>query len=81
MSREYPPLICKDIKLILTYLNFTPRPRKNTSHEQWVKEENGRFYKVTVDCPKAPFSQILIKSMAEQAGKTRKDFYAILKKQ
>ncbi|MDI1277715.1 type II toxin-antitoxin system HicA family toxin [Methylobacter sp.] len=80
MSGEFPPLTCKEIKLILTYLNFTPRPRKGTSYEQWVKEENGRLYKVTVDCPKAPFSQTLIKSMAEQAGKTKKDFYAIIKK-
>jgi len=80
MSGEFPPLTCKEIKLILTYLNFTPRPRKGTSYEQWIKEENGRFYKVTVDCPKAPFSQTLIKSMAEQAGKTKKDFYVIIKK-
>ncbi|MFZ2172034.1 MAG: hypothetical protein WAW61_20635 [Methylococcaceae bacterium] len=47
------------------------------SHEQWVKEENGRLYKVTVDCPKAPFSQALIKSLAEQAGVKKKDFYRI----
>ena len=46
---------------------------------KWVKEENGRLYKVTVDCPKAPFSQTLIKSMAEQAGVKKKDFYRIFK--
>jgi predicted RNA binding protein YcfA (HicA-like mRNA interferase family) len=80
MSGEFPPLTCREIKAILTYLGFNPRPRKGTSHEQWVKEENGRIFKVTVDCPKAPFSQTLIKSMAEQAGKTKKDFYAIFKK-
>jgi predicted RNA binding protein YcfA (HicA-like mRNA interferase family) len=79
MSGEYPPLTCKDVKRILAYLGFVARPTKGTSHEQWVKEENGRLYKVTVDCPKAPFSQTLIKSMAEQAGVKKKDFYRIFK--
>jgi predicted RNA binding protein YcfA (HicA-like mRNA interferase family) len=79
MSGEYPPLTCKDVKKILAHLGFIPRPTKGTSHEQWVKEENGKLYKVTVDCPKAPFSQTLIKSMAEQAGVKKKDFYRIFK--
>lgn len=79
MSGEYPPLTCKDVKRILAYLGFISRPTKGTSHEQWVKEENGRLYKVTVDCPNAPFSQTLIKSMAEQAGVKKKDFYRIFK--
>lgn len=38
---------------------------------------NGRFHKVTVDCPKAPFSQDLIGSMAKQAGVTKKRIYEI----
>jgi len=79
MSGEYPPITCKEIKKILAHLGFTARPSKGTSHEQWVKEDGGRLYKVTVDCPKSPFSQILIKSMAEQAGKSKGDFYRILK--
>ena len=79
MSGEYPPLTCKDVKKILLHLGFSPRPQKGTSHEQWVKEENGRLFKVTVDCPKAPFSQFLIKTMAKQAGLTKKEFYRIFK--
>lgn len=77
MSGEHPPLTCKDVKKIPAYLGFVARPQKGTSHEQWFKEEKGRFYKVTVDCPKSPFSQTLIKSMAAQAGVTKKDFYRI----
>ncbi len=76
MSSIYPPLTCKDVKKILTNLNFKLRDQKGSSHEQWVKEENGRLWKVTVDCPKAPFSQMLIESMARQAGVTKKAFYA-----
>jgi predicted RNA binding protein YcfA (HicA-like mRNA interferase family) len=78
MSGVYPPLTCKQVKSILTNLNFVPRSQKGTSHEHWVKRENGRFYKVTVDCPKAPFSQDLISSMAKQAGVSKKEFYSKL---
>ena len=79
MSRHVP-LTCKQVKNILKNLGFSPRPQKGTSHQQWVKTESGKFYKVTVDCPKAPFSQILIGSMARQAGVTKKEFYKKLKK-
>lgn len=79
MSGAYPPLTRKQVKAILSRLGFAPRPQKGTSHEQWVKDENGRRYKVTVDCPKSPFSQDLISSMARQAGVTKKQFYAALK--
>ncbi|MDO9105198.1 MAG: type II toxin-antitoxin system HicA family toxin [Methylovulum sp.] len=79
MSGENPPITCKELKAILAYLGFSFETQKG-SHEQWVLIKNNRKYKVTVDCPKAPFSQELIKSMAAQAGKTKKDFYIILKK-
>lgn len=78
MSGEYPPITCKELKAILAYMGFALDTQKG-SHEQWVLIKDKRKYKVTVDCPKAPFSQTLIKSMAEQAGVKKKDFYRILK--
>jgi|CXWL01.1.fsa_nt_gi predicted RNA binding protein YcfA (HicA-like mRNA interferase family) len=78
MSGENPPITCKELKYILTYLGFSFDTQKS-SHEQWVLIKDNRKYKVTVDCPKAPFSQDLIKSMAAQAGVKKKDFYRILK--
>lgn len=78
MSGVFPPLKCDSVKLILRNLGFQPRPRKGTSHEQWVKIENGKLFKVTVDCPKSPFSPDLIHSMARQAGVSKKEFYAAL---
>lgn len=78
MSGVHPPLTCVQVKGILKKLGFEPRPQKGTSHEQWVKYDKGRIYKVTVDCPKAPFSQDLIGSMARQAGVSKKEFYAKL---
>jgi predicted RNA binding protein YcfA (HicA-like mRNA interferase family) len=77
MSR-HRPLTCKEVKLILKNLGFQPRPQRGTSHEQWVRIVNGVLHKVTVDCPKSPFSQDLIRSMASQAGVSKNEFYAAL---
>jgi hypothetical protein len=51
--------------------------KSGTSHEDWVRNDGSRLYKVTVDCPKAPFSQDLITSMARQAGVNKKEIYRI----
>jgi len=78
MSGHHPPLTCDQFKAVLTKLGFSRRPSKSgTSHEDWVASIGGKFYKVTVDCPKAPFSHDLISSMARQAGVTRKMIYDI----
>ncbi|RQW89923.1 MAG: addiction module toxin, HicA family [Geobacter sp.] len=75
MSSKHPPLTSRDVKRGLTKLGFAFRNQKG-SHEQWVKIVDGRIFKVTVDCPKEPFTHDLIKSMASQAGVSKKDFYA-----
>ncbi|MGH8490533.1 MAG: type II toxin-antitoxin system HicA family toxin [Gammaproteobacteria bacterium] len=75
---KHRPLTCKEVKTILKNLGFAPRPQKGTSHEQWVKDDGGKRYKVTVDCPKAPFTHDLIGWMAHQAGVSRKAFYTAL---
>ncbi len=77
MSGQHPPITCRELKAILKALGFSLETTVG-SHEQWTKVEGGRKYKVTVDCPKSPFTQTLIKSMAAQAGVTKKDFYKIL---
>jgi hypothetical protein len=75
MSSHYPPLTCPQVKAVLKLMGFEPRPQGATSHEHWIGETYGQFRKVTVDCPKAPFSKNLISSMAKQAGVTKKIFY------
>jgi predicted RNA binding protein YcfA (HicA-like mRNA interferase family) len=75
MSSKHPPLTCREVKRGLKKLGFEPRKQKGTSHEQWVKVQNGKIFKVTVDCPKEPFTGDLIKSMASQAGISKDDFY------
>lgn len=78
---RWPPLTCADVKRALKALGFSPTPRKGTSHEQWERRDAQRLYKVTVDCPKAPFSLDLIDSMAKQAGVSRGDLYRAADKQ
>ena len=64
-----PSVSCADVKSCLVRLGFEKRKQKSgTSHEQYVLVIEKVLYKVTVDCPKAPFSQTLLKSMATQAG-------------
>lgn len=79
---RHRPLQCREVKQILKNLGFSARPQKGTSHEQWVKyDAAGKLLgKVTVDCPKAPFSQDLISFMARQAGVSKNDFYEALDK-
>lgn len=55
MSGHFPPLTCTEVKRILRTLGFEPRKGGSGSREQWVKDENGRRYKVTVDCPQGAF--------------------------
>lgn len=75
MSSSNRPLTCKEVKRGLKNLGFAPTKVKGTSHEHWKKVVGGRLYKVTVDCPKEPFSHDLIRSMASQAGVSKKEFY------
>jgi hypothetical protein len=78
MSGHHPPLTCDEFKAVLKALGFVERLRRTgTTHESWVATIDGVFRKVTVDCPKAPFSQDLITSMANQAGVTKKQIYDV----
>ena len=74
MSR-LPPLTCDEVKQALTKLGFSRVKRHGGSHEQWIKTVDGRRFKVTVDCPKAPFSPTMIASMANQAGISVNELY------
>ncbi len=80
MSSKYPPLEYRDVIRGLKKLGFELRHTKATFHEHWVKVVNGALFKVTVDRPKAPFSQMLITSMAAQAGVSKKEFYKACQK-
>lgn len=72
MSGQHPPLTCDQFKAILSKLDFQKREKKSgASHEDWVATIDGTFRKVTVDCPKAPFSQDL--SINGEAGRRHEE--------
>lgn len=75
-GRKLPKLACKDVKSTILWLGFTLKSQKG-SHQHFSGTFNGKYYKVTLDCPKAPFSDDLIKSMATQAGLSKKLFWKL----
>jgi predicted RNA binding protein YcfA (HicA-like mRNA interferase family) len=79
MGRWRRPLTAKEVHKILRNLGFEPRKQTGTSHQQWVpKDPSAPFRKVTVDEPKSPFGDILVASMARQAGVSVRAFYDAL---
>lgn len=63
------------MKRLLRLLGFVHQKTKG-AHEHYVHTlARGKFRKVTVDCPKAPFSHDLVHSMASQGGLTVDEFY------
>ncbi len=78
--RKYPPLTCDEVKRILRALGFSERYNNAGSHEDWIiNHPKLGFAKVTLDCPKAPFSINLIKSMIAQSNSDRETFYRATK--
>lgn len=55
MSRWKKPLTCKEVKKTSCNLGFSYRNTEGT-HENWIKNTALRRWKVTVDCPKQPFT-------------------------
>jgi len=81
MSRWKRPLEAREVYAILRNLGFAPRKQNGTSHEHWVPiDPAASFRKVTVDEPKAPFGEFLVRSMARQAGVSLREFYDALNK-
>ena len=75
MFQKYAPPECKQVKKALKKMGFSePDKKGSTSHEHYTKIVAGKLFKVTVDCPKAPFGDILMVSMSNQAGVSKKTF-------
>lgn len=77
MSGRHQTLTCKEVIRAIEMLGFQFRKHTSgTSHDAYVGTFRGKFRKVTVDCPTAPFGHDLIALMAKQAGLTKKELYA-----
>lgn len=79
MGRKYRPLTCREVKRILKALGFEFH-RQNGSHEHWKAIVGGEMRLVTVDCPKQPFLDDLLKSMVRQSGYSINAWYEQLKR-
>lgn len=77
MGKERP-VTHKEFVAVLKQLGFEARSRTGTSHVQWVKTGPDGFRKVTVDEHHAPYHRQLLKSMLNQAGLSKNDFFVLL---
>lgn len=75
--KKVPQLKYAEVVSGLKKLGFEKRKNKSTAHEQWVC--GNPFRKVTVDKHMAPFSVELVKSMANQANVSVKEFCRLCK--
>lgn len=74
LFQKFPQPNCKEVKRALKKLGFKCE-RQSGSHEQWAKtDKDGKRRLVTVDCPKEPFANDLVQSMAAQAGVSKREF-------
>ena len=80
MGKGRPQLTEKEVERGLSALGFEMSKQDGTSHRHWKKVFRDRLRKVTVDPPKAPFSNDMITFMSRQAGLTKKEFYEICTK-
>ncbi len=72
--KKFAPPTCVQVKMALKNMGFAAQKQNGTSHEHWIKIVDGKMLKVTVDCPKSPFGDTLVCSMANQAGVSKRTF-------
>jgi len=77
--RRYPTLTPSEVKKILQARNFL-RVNTRGSHAYYEATINGKRRVVTVDEHVSQFDDFLLKSMIEQSGLSREEFYGSTKK-
>lgn len=81
LLKKCPPLTYRDVHFLLTCLGFQKETKgRGTSHEQWRKTTPKKPYKVTVSPHNQPYTGLIIKSMASQAGVSKKAFCSLADK-
>lgn len=80
MGGQYPPLDRRQVESILKTLGFGVK-RQKSSHAQWEGYTKGMRRIVTVDhlsSKKEKYGHQLLRSMIQQSGLTKKEFYSHL---
>ena len=78
MSRWKRPLTAREVRQILVSLGFVHRTTTG-GHEQWVRADPAPFRKVTLSAHLQPFTDTLVRYMANQAGVSVRAFYGALR--
>lgn len=81
MGRVFPPLDRIQVEAVLHRAGFALKSHKPTSHAKWEGYVRNRRRVVTVDylsSRKEKYSPYLLRSMIEQSGLTKDEFYAYL---
>ncbi|MHB1686960.1 MAG: type II toxin-antitoxin system HicA family toxin [Ignavibacteriaceae bacterium] len=78
MPKKYPPLTYQEVISILKARGFTFGDQKG-SHEQYEGIINGQKRKVTVDKNDSPYDDFILKSIINQSGLSREEFYTATK--
>lgn len=74
------PLEARDVERGLRAHGFVEQPKTGTSHVKWIKYIGDKKLVVTVDAHHAPYSQDLIRSMANQSHMSANQFYEMCSK-
>ena len=78
MPKKYPPLTPSDLVAILKAWGFK-YDRSKGDHDQYEGYIKGKRRLVSVDMGQKDFDDFLVKSMVEQSGLTRVQFYCSTK--
>ena len=77
---KFAPLPCREVQRALKNLGFVEQTQKGTSHTQWEKIENGKKFKVTLDCHGGEVKAKDVRSIISQAGVSKSQFMVASKK-
>lgn len=78
MPKKYPNLTYQEVLAILKVRGFEFKDQQG-SHEQYEAVINNKKRKVTVDKNDSPYDDFILRSMVEQSGLTRVEFYTATK--
>lgn len=78
MPKKYPPLTYQEVIAILKVRGFFLKDQEG-SHEQYDNIVKSKKRKVTVDKNDSPYNDFIIKSMIQQSGLSREEFYTAIK--
>ncbi len=79
MPKKFPPLSPQEVIRILRAWGFELARKGASDHQQWAGFKGNKQRLVTVDMGVDEFDDWVLKSMIEQSGLSREEFYCATK--